>query len=845
MVTKSDHFITQMKLRELREQRTKLLQTYQTLRQQVSQQASETGQLRVLYDGLRQITLAHHPLHPDIANLEPLLSNLPIDQAALETLSFWRSRLEQELANGQLRAEIVYTFGALLEEWTHYQSEPPLAAHEQTEQQAALIAPMLQAAHEGADSALFDPLFSILRLIEPNFPATMQKLVTESMARPIQQAEVRTALQWITADEDRSISTRQHAQAFLDDTIILKEFTDALAIQLAHIEEWQWARHGISTHIAQRNQKWRLFLDEDLPTTCFLEVLGLRWQQLFKQFFAAINAKAAEQIRQSFPHENVVASQAMHSFQQSFPQTPSLNQEALQQMFRAWSGATHRLASSWFASALEQPEEVDIWGQEQERRIFSLENPRLIRYTSITAIRARYKQSLREIQRAASGYGMHQRQQTPNAMSTTLLLINAEIMLARAAFADQPLYILKVDLKDYYPSISHELIVTLLQHCGIPQIHLNFFRTFLAPPLQHDGQVVQVQRGVPNARLLSDLLGELVLRLLDYTIHRAARVQVIRLFDDICILAPSAQEARKAWQAIQHFCQTSGLTINQEKCGSICINGETLPDLPTAQPRWSMVMLDPDGHWNINQTAFTNYVEQARQEMAQIPSLLAQIERYNNHLQYLIKALAVQLPLGERHRQHVDAAIQSFHMLIFGEEGMVGALRQTIRERFLGQTSSIRLPEAWFYWPITAGGTGVYQANVLTSNYDHQFTNRRQPESPQTRQADWQDQSEEWGRFYDAFFSHLELREPASNQVMETLVADFIHRGAELSAGRQTSLASYWRWILYLYGPQMLAQLGTFRFLITELVPLQLIMNRYRQSGIGDLDNNEGQLIEG
>ena len=64
---------------------------------------------------------------------------------------------------------------------------------------------------------------------------------------------------------------------------------------------------------------------------------------------------------------------------------------------------------------------------------------------------------------------------------------------------------------------------------------------------------------------------------------------------------------------------------------------------------------------------------------------------------------------------------------------------------------------------------------------------------------------------------------------METLVTDFIKRGAEVSAGKQQNLAPYWRWILYLYGPQIREQLGTFRFLITELVPLQIILKGYRQ----------------
>jgi hypothetical protein len=838
MVTKSDHFITQMKLRELREQRTKLLRTYETLYQQINQQTSETGQLQGLYDGLRQIQLARHALHPDIDNLEPLLGGMAADQAAQETLSFWHRRLEQELANGQLRAEIVYTFGALLEEWAHYQAEPRNISSEQAEQQATLIASITQATPNRPNDTAFDPFFSILRLIDPDFPETMQQQIAGNMTQSVEQAEVKTALQWIADDEHHSTSIRQQAQTFLNDPMMLKELTDALTIQLAHIEEWAWPQDGIPVHSTQTNQKWRLFLDEDLPTACFLAVLGQRWQQIFKQFFDMVKAKASDRVRQAFPHENIVAYQAMQHFQQAIPQTSIINQEAAQQLFRALSNATHRNTFSWLASDIDEHEEIDIWDEAREYKPLTFEKPRLINYSSITASRTRYKQSLREIERVA-GYGMSQSQNRPNSMFTTLQLINTEIMLARAAFPDKPLHIFKVDLKDYYPSISHELVLTLLQRYDIPQTHLDFFRAFLTIPLQHNGEVVQVQRGVPNARGLSDLIGEQVLRLLDYTVYRAARVQIVRIFDDICVIAASAEEARKAWQAIQAFCQASGLTINREKCGSICINGERLPDLPSGQPEWLMVTLDPDGQWNMNQAAFTRYVQQVRQEMAQIPSLLSQIERYNTHILHLSKVLAPQLPLGERHRKSVNTALQEFQRMVFGEQGAVETLRQAIRERFLGQSSSTHLPEAWFYWPITAGGAGLYQVNLLTSGYDKQFTDRHQPKPPETRPADWQDQSEEWGRFYNACFSYLHLTEPASNKVMETLVADFIQRGAELSAGRQTGLASYWRWILYLHGPQILAHLGTFRFLITELVPLQLIMKRYRQTNIDEIEGNE------
>jgi hypothetical protein len=59
---------------------------------------------------------------------------------------------------------------------------------------------------------------------------------------------------------------------------------------------------------------------------------------------------------------------------------------------------------------------------------------------------------------------------------------------------------------------------------------------------------------------------------------------------------------------------------------------------------------------------------------------------------------------------------------------------------------------------------------------------------------------------------------------MTRLTADFVERGSEVGGRQQPGLSPYWQWVLYTYGPQLLEELGTFRFLLTELVPLQLIL---------------------
>jgi hypothetical protein len=99
-------------------------------------------------------------------------------------------------------------------------------------------------------------------------------------------------------------------------------------------------------------------------------------------------------------------------------------------------------------------------------------------------------------------------------------------------------------------------------------------RRYLRVRMDDGGHVRIARAGVPHHRRLSDLLGELVLRLMDLYVERAAHVQMIRFIDDITLLAASPEDAIKAWEAVQSFCAACGLTLNLEKCGTVCVGGE-------------------------------------------------------------------------------------------------------------------------------------------------------------------------------------------------------------------------------------------------------------------------------
>jgi hypothetical protein len=797
MVTKNEHFITQMKLRELSIQRNRLSQAYNDLRQTVEQEPTETGRLRILFEGLRRITFANQKLHPDIANMEPLFEHTESEPISRETITFWRERLDKELSSGLLRSEIMYIFGALLEEWASAATSTRPESSEESEQiQTALVERLLQPTTTGNYTTLLDSLIADLAFSnEDECIKQFQEAVGDTLRQRVKVQDLVDILEQVSTNAYHPANLRKQAQDFLADTTMQKELSDALTIMLEHLDEWQRPQEGLPPRALWTFTKWRLCIDEDLPTACFLEILGQRWQSILQQFF-----NAERQAR-------------LHPFHH-----------------RQLTRATRTLFYNFQGFRPSTLMEIDIWDAEKQAELTTEEYLDHLDSGSILHMRLHRKSELRDLDQLSDYDALDKISNIEKA----LVLINAEIALARALPSTRPLHILKIDFKDFYPSLSHQLLLDILQRYGASPSQLAFFQTFLQIPLTYQGQTKTSTNGIPNYCQLSHLLGELVSGLFEHYLERSAHVQIIRAIDDICILGTSADEMDKAWQAIGIFCETCGIALNLEKCGSTCIGGDRLPFLPVGQPDWLLLTLDTHGDWQVNWNAFEHFLGQTRQHVMQSPSLISQIETYNSHLTYLVNALAMHADLGSSHRTGINTAMARFSQSFFGPgQSIIDVTRRLIRERFLDQTSNTQIPEAWLYWPITAGGCGLLQATILISGFNahiSEFARQSPRETPPKEQSsNWQYQNNAWSTFYNSFTNTFMANKPETNQVMEALVNDFIQRGSEVSNRHQASLSPYWRWILSIYGPQILDSLGTFRFLITELVPLQLIIQKYRQ----------------
>jgi hypothetical protein len=276
------------------------------------------------------------------------------------------------------------------------------------------------------------------------------------------------------------------------------------------------------------------------------------------------------------------------------------------------------------------------------------------------------------------------------------------------------------------------------------------------------------------------------------------------------------------WQAVEEFCTACGLQMNRAKSGAVCLGGTLPAGLPRDRPRWGMLELDEKGNWHVQTETFQAHLTQTRERVHAAASLFAKVQQYNANVRYLLNALALAVDLGEVHRQSTWQAIQTFHGSFFGpSKGIVAGLGEQIRAQFQADVSEI--PDGWIYWPVTAGGLGVQNPLVKAAQYAETQRQRKRREPPSERPPGWDTQVNEWSEYYHWLLQPLEEAEPTATKVMKTLVDDFIERGQTITAGKQKGLSSYWRWILYTYGPQILQKFGTFRFLIPELVPMQLI----------------------
>jgi group II intron reverse transcriptase/maturase len=131
-------------------------------------------------------------------------------------------------------------------------------------------------------------------------------------------------------------------------------------------------------------------------------------------------------------------------------------------------------------------------------------------------------------------------------------------------------FVVDVDLKSYFDTISHELLLKLVERrVGDVQV-IRLIRAWLKAGVMEEGKVTHPVRGSPQGGVISPMLSNIFLHEVDRQWCRSdgvavGNVRLIRYADDMVLLARTEQQAREAWEQLQAQFAALQLVVNQEK----------------------------------------------------------------------------------------------------------------------------------------------------------------------------------------------------------------------------------------------------------------------------------------
>jgi RNA-directed DNA polymerase len=125
-------------------------------------------------------------------------------------------------------------------------------------------------------------------------------------------------------------------------------------------------------------------------------------------------------------------------------------------------------------------------------------------------------------------------------------------------------WIVDADLKDFFGSVDHEKLLTLVAQRVSDGRVLRLIEAMLAAGSYGEGRLFPTERGTPQGGVASPLLSNILLTPFDREMRRKG-YQLTRYADDWVVTCASAAEARAALAAASQVLKALGVTINPQK----------------------------------------------------------------------------------------------------------------------------------------------------------------------------------------------------------------------------------------------------------------------------------------
>ena len=773
MKIQSSRQIARIKLTELNQQYQNLTKSYDELQKSAQQASSPEEKLKILYEGLDQIKFAQKKLHPDIENLHVLKLETDTGLVSQELLALWLDRLEKEIEQGKHRLEAGLLFGLSLEDAAR-QSEKKLEQPGKTAFESFFVQ-LIQGQRAELDETAFRNWIKEQIGSSDKIQKGIQEFMDEEVLKPVSKNEAEYLIRAMKAHPYHHTYLKSEISGVIGNGALINELAGTVTILLNNFCSWNWPEEGVDLNCLWTKNKWRPYNQGDLLNALFLEVVGMRWGMLLRKLLIYGDLYG------------------------SYPPYPDLGY------------LRRQITDNLFLK--EFPQNLD-YDYVSFNDTYEYNNTSLI------------------VNAEDSYFNLFQG-------------LNGEVKTAQlnqALDKDKGLYVLHTDFKDYFLTIPHHLLVIMMEEFGVSEEWIQFFKKYFQTPYHYNSKITQAKQGLSLSYVLSSLFADLTLMFLEKSFD-SQEVAVYRYMDDMYLFSESAEHIKGAWSKINEYCTITGLSLNKEKTGATFISKSGKADDTFLQefggrlPQWMFLELKEDGQWYINPTSVEEYKQNMVAQLKAQSSIFSFVTVYNKHVSFLLKGFAVGFPIRENYLQEVAQVISTLTQNLFGNQQSIdNELQRMVIAKFPQMNDVINnLPKAWFYWPITAGGLALDNpmCNIAALWKSHQDYQQELPDLEQ-EEDDTQVKYQLYNYFNQIRVTTLTPQNPVSTPMMEGLMNDFIERGGEVTGREQKGLSPYWRWLLYTYGHELLDSFGTFRFLLTELVPLEVIFKSLSdQEGFG------------